>query len=97
MQATVRFFTSLRELVGRKEETVVFSEDEKVTINMVLKMLTKKFGKPFVEYVYDHKTGELKSYLQLLVNGKSASTLSGMQTELRTGDVLAILPPVGGG
>lgn len=97
MQVTVRFFTSLRELVGRKEETVVFLEDEKVTINLVLKMLTKKFGKPFVEYVYDHKTGELKSYLQLLVNGKSASTLSGMQTELRTGDVLAILPPVGGG
>ena len=97
MQVTVRFFTSLRELVGRKEETVVFSEDEKVTVNMVLKKLTKKFGKPFVEYVYDNKTGGLKSNLQLLVNGKSASTLSGLQTELRAGDVLAILPPVGGG
>jgi molybdopterin synthase sulfur carrier subunit len=97
LQVTVRFFTSLRELVGRKEETVVFSEDEKVTVTMVLKTLTKEFGKPFVEYVYDNKTGGLKSYLQLLVNGNSASTLRGLQTELRAGDVLAILPPVGGG
>ncbi len=97
MQVTVRFFTSLRELVGRKEETIVFSDDEKVTVNMVLKTLTKQYGKPFVDYIHDRKTGELKSSLQLLVNGKSASTLSGVKTELRTGDVLAILPPVGGG
>jgi molybdopterin converting factor small subunit len=39
----------------------------------------------------------VKGFLQLLVNGKSIATLSGLKTELATGDVLAILPPVGGG
>jgi MoaD family protein len=87
----------LREIVNRKEETFEFPEGEKVTVDNVLKILSQRYGKRFVEYVYDGKTGEVRGFLQLLVNGKSASTLNGLQTELEDGDVLAILPPVGGG
>ena len=66
-------------------------------MDIVLKTLAQRYGKRFVEYVYDEKTGEVKGFLQFLVNGKSAATLNGLQTELEDGDVLAILPPVGGG
>ena len=97
LQVSVRFFTSLREIVGKKEETVEFPEGEKVTVEVALKMLTQSYGNRFVEYVYDAKTGEVKGFLQFLVNGKSASTMNGLETELADGDVLAILPPVGGG
>ena len=97
MQVSVRFFTSLREIVDKKEETLKFSDGEKVTVDLVLKMLAQRFGKRFVEYVYDGKTGEVRGFLQFLVNGKSASTQNGIETELEDGDVLAILPPVGGG
>jgi len=97
LQVSVRFFTSLREIIGKKEETLEFPEGAVVTVDMVLKTLRQRYGKAFVEYVYDRKTGEVKRFLQLLVNGKSASILNGLQTELATGDVLAILPPVGGG
>jgi len=97
LQVSVRFFTSLREIIGKKEETLEFPEGERVTVDMVLRTLKQRYGKPFIEYVYDQKTGAVKGFLQFLVNGKSASTLSGLQTELETDDVLAILPPVGGG
>ena len=97
MQVSVRFFTSLREIIGKKEETLEFPEDEALTVDVVLKALKQRHGHRFVEYVYDRKTGAIKGFLQLLVNGKSASTLSGLQTGLADGDVLAILPPVGGG
>ena len=97
MQVSVRFFTSLREITNKKEETLKFPEGEKVTVDMVLKTLTQRYGKRFVEYVYDRKTGEVRGFLQFLVNGKSAATLNGLETELEDGDVLAILPPVGGG
>jgi MoaD family protein len=97
LQVSVRFFTSLRELVGKKEETLEFPEGEAVTVDVVLEVLKQRYGQPFVEYVYDRKTGAMKGFLQLLVNGKSASTLKGLQTELADCDVLAILPPVGGG
>jgi MoaD family protein len=97
LQVSVRFFTSLREIVDKKEETLKFPEGEKATVDMVLKTLSQRYGKPFVEYVYDAKTGEVRVFLQFLINGKSAATLNGLQTKLEDGDVLAILPPVGGG
>jgi molybdopterin synthase sulfur carrier subunit len=97
LQVSVRFFTSLREIVNKKEEILKFPEGEKVTVDLVLKTLAQRFGKRFVEYVYDSKTGEIRGFLQLLINGKSASTLNGLETELEDSDILAILPPVGGG
>ncbi|MGB9672216.1 MAG: ubiquitin-like small modifier protein 1 [Candidatus Norongarragalinales archaeon] len=96
MRVSVRFFTSLRELIGKREETLEFSDDERVTVDVVLKRLAERYGKGFVEYVYD-ADGEVKGFLQFLVNGRSASTLRGLETELSDGDVLAIIPPVGGG
>ncbi len=97
MHVSVRFFTLLREITNKKEETLKFPEDEKVTVEVVLKTLSQRYGKPFVEYVYDRTTGETRGFLQFLVNGKSAATMKGLQTELKDGDLLAILPPVGGG
>jgi molybdopterin synthase sulfur carrier subunit len=97
LQVSVRFFTSLRETVGKKEETLTFPKNSKVTVDTVLKTLAQRYGKRFVEYVYDEKTDKVKGFLQFLVNGKSATALNGLQTELEDDDVLAILPPVGGG
>jgi MoaD family protein len=97
LQVSVRFFTSLREIVDKKEEALKFSEGERVTVDVVLKTLAQRYGKRFVEYVYDRKTKDVRGFLQFLVNGKSATTIKGLETELEDGDVLAILPPVGGG
>ena len=97
MEVKVRFFTNLREIVNKREETLTFTQGEKVTVDLVLKTLAQKYGKPFTEYVYNGKTGQPKNFLQFLVNGTSTSTLNGLETELKDGDVLAILPPVGGG
>jgi sulfur-carrier protein len=96
LQIKVRFFTSLREIVGKREETMVMAENN-VTVDLVLKTLSEKYGAPFVEYVYDTKTGQPRRFLQFLINGTSISTLNGFETELKESDVLAILPPVGGG
>ena len=97
VQVKVRFFTSLREIVDKREETLSFAKDERVSVDLVLKTLAEKYGKPFTEYVYDGSTMHPKGFLQFLVNGNSTSTLNGLETVLKEGDVLAILPPVGGG
>ncbi len=97
MNVKVRFFTSLREIVNKREENLKLIEDKKITVDSVLKMLSQEYGIAFTEYVYDSKTGQPKNFLQFLVNGNSTSTLNGLGTELKDGDVLAILPPVGGG
>ena len=97
MYVSVRFFTRLREITNKREETLNFPENQKVTVDKVLKTLAKQYGKAFVDYVYNGKTGKPKNFLQFLVNGTSTATLNGLETELKDGDVLAILPPVGGG
>lgn len=75
----------------------MFPDADKVTVALVLKTLSQKYGKPFNEYVYNGETGQPRNFLQFLVNGTSTQTLSGLETLLKDGDVLAILPPVGGG
>jgi len=97
LRVSVRFFASLRELVGKKVEILEFSDSAEVTVEKGLKRLAEFYGKDFVEYVFSEKAGEIKSYLTLLVNGRSTAVLNGLETRLTDGDVLAILPPVGGG
>ena len=93
----MRFFASLRELVGKKVEYIEFQGCEEATVEKVLKRLSEIYGKDLVEYVFDGRTGEIQSYLLLLVNGRNITMLDGLETRLIDGDVLAILPPVGGG
>ncbi len=97
MQVSVRFFTILREITAKKEETLQFAEDEKVTIGVVLEKLASHYGKPFADYVFDSQSGAVRGYLQFFVNGQSASALKRLETELHDADVVAIVPPVGGG
>jgi len=90
----VRFFTTLREIVGKKEEQIELSGS--VTLEALLKQLSKKYGKDFEDYIYD-ELGNVRGHLQFLKNGKSASAEQGLKTKLGEGDQVAILPPVGGG
>ena len=97
MIVKVLFFTSLREITGKREELIELFDKEKISIALILEMLTKRFGNSFREYVYSPKTKRVRGFLQFLVNGKSIQPLNILQVNLKDGDVLAILPPVGGG
>jgi len=94
MKVTVKFFTTLREIVGEPQEQIELPEP--VTVNELLRQLGKKYGEKFMRYVYDEK-GMVRGHLHFLINGKSITTQQGLKTKLKENDVLAILPPVGGG
>ena len=97
VKVSVRFFTSLREITGKREEILEFSRGEGATVEDALKRLGELHGKSFAEYVYDPKSGEVRGFLQFLVNGRNVTSNKGLKTKLSNGDVLAIIPPVGGG
>jgi MoaD family protein len=97
VEVKVRFFTALREIIGKREENFSLPDDETATVETVLKLLSRKYGAPFTDYVYDPQSGQPRGFLKFLVNGASTQPLLGIKTPLNNGDVLAILPPVGGG
>jgi molybdopterin synthase sulfur carrier subunit len=94
MKIEVKFFTHVRELTGKKVDKLEISNA--ITIDELITLLSNKYGKKFKEYIYD-KEGELQGFLSVLVNGKNINILQGFGTKLKEGDVVAILPPVGGG
>jgi molybdopterin synthase sulfur carrier subunit len=94
IKITIKFFTTLREIVSKKEEQLEFSRP--ITVEALLKQLSKIYGKDFVDYVFD-ELGNVRGHLQILINGRSITTMQGFKTKLNNGDQIAILPPVGGG
>jgi len=94
IKVAVRFFTTLREITGKKEELLEFSKP--TNVDVVLKQLSKKYGKDFDDYMFD-ELGDVRGHLQVLINGRSVSTMRGLKTQLKDADQVAILPPVGGG
>ena len=88
---TVKLFANLRELAGTRELEMKAS-----TVEELLKKLIEKFGSSFEKELFVSENRIRDEYL-LLVNGKNYEFLDGRKTKLKDNDVIAILPPVGGG
>jgi molybdopterin synthase sulfur carrier subunit len=94
MKVEVKFFTSLREITGKKADEIPLQTVS--TVEELLNLLSEKYGKKFREYIYS-KEGNVQDFLSFLVNGRNINVLQGFDTELKQGDIIAIIPPVGGG
>jgi molybdopterin synthase sulfur carrier subunit len=94
MKVEVKFFTSLREITGKKADEIPLQTVS--TVEELLNLLSEKYGEKFREYIYDKK-GNVQDFLSFLVNGRNINVLQGFDTELKQGDIIAIIPPVGGG
>jgi len=80
-RVTIAYFARARECAGAAEEEL------ELTQPVSLKQLVSKI------IAIHPNLAEIKQTLSLLVNGKWVSE----QTELKDGDRVALLPPVGGG
>ncbi len=80
----VKFFATLREITGKREEVVNGS-----TIEDVLNTLHEEYGEKFKK--------ELRERSMILVNGKNIEHLKGIKTKVSEEDTISIFPPAGGG
>lgn len=94
MKIKAKFFTSLREITGKKVEEIQLQRV--ITVEELLILLSEKYGKEFREYIYN-KNGKVQSFLSFILNGKNINVLQSFSTKLKEGDIIAIIPPVGGG
>jgi MoaD family protein len=86
MEVEVRYYAMIREATGRRIETVAVPPKSSVG----------RYGRDFTRYVYDGEK-RVRDYLSFMLNGINVNSLKGFETLLKDGDVLSILPPVGGG
>lgn len=76
---------------GEKEISISGS-----TISEIIASLAEKYGDSFERRVLD-TDGKPRSVLNLYVNGKNIRFLSGLDTQLKDGDEVMLLPAVSGG
>ncbi|MBS7653122.1 MAG: ubiquitin-like small modifier protein 1 [Candidatus Bathyarchaeia archaeon] len=94
MEVEVRYYAILRELAGKRFEKVALPEGS--SVRDVIDLLVKRYGEGFERYIYDNEK-RLRSYLSYMLNGININSLKGFETPLRDGDILSLLPPIGGG
>jgi molybdopterin synthase sulfur carrier subunit len=95
MKVKVKFFALVRELTGKREEVVDLEDD--ATVRTLLGKLVDEYGAKFRDYIFDSASKEPKGHIQFLMDGRNITLMQGLDTTLREGTSLAILPPVGGG
>jgi len=92
MRITIKLFASLREAAGSSEITLKLAEE--LNVQNVIRYILEKYAQLKEKMLISN--GQIKKSIQILLNGRNISA-NGLNTKVKDGDVIAILPAVGGG
>ncbi len=70
-------------------------EAEKLTVNQLLALLSQITGKDLEKIL--KRDGELSPFISIFVNGRNVRYAEGLETEVKNGDEVSIVPTVAGG
>ncbi len=91
MAVTVRIPTALRRVTQGQGEVQV----EAKTIGELIEKLEEEF--PGIKERLVDEDGEIRKFVNFFVNDEDIRFLKGKDTELKDGDVVAIIPAIAGG
>lgn len=80
---------------NKREEEIEIKED--ATVTDLLMRLSEKYGEPFKKAIYEPKGTDVKSNYIVTVNDYLLNQLKGLETKLKDGDHVTLLPIVSGG
>lgn len=87
----VTFYGELARITGEKKIDI-----EASILKEVINRLIAKYGENFRERIYD-ETGNQRRFINIYVNGKDIRFINQLETALKEGDNISIIPAVGGG
>ena len=93
MNVRVRFYGMVYDEVGTREWEMELGRAS--TVNTLLSILVERHP-PLSGLVFDDE-GVFREYLEVAVNHTDIIGLNGLETVLNEGDVVLIMPPIGGG
>jgi MoaD family protein len=92
---TVKTIGSFKEIIGTKE--IELSLEEGITLKDLLIHMTERWGDALESKLFEPGTATPFPYIRLMVNGQDIAFLNRMQTVIKEGDEVLILPPAYGG
>lgn len=95
MKVIFKFETTLRGMLGEKQEEIVLSSA--ATVEEAWRNISNKYGQMLGGGQRESGNVALPMVIDIQVNGRSITTLQGFQTKLKEGDEITFLPLVTGG
>lgn len=96
MKTKVEYIGHIKGITQNKREEEIQMKDD-ATITDLLVLLSRKYGEPFKKAIYEPKGTDVKPNYIITVNGYLLNQLKGLETRLKNGDNVTILPIVSGG
>jgi len=95
MKVTLHTILGIKDVVGQRLTEIELPNGS--TVEDFLKYLRERWGDELSVRIFHPKGVRLLPYVRVMVNGQTIEFLDGMETQLKEGDEVLILPPVSGG
>ena len=95
MKVTLHTILGLKDVIGQRLTEVDLPQGS--TVEDFLTYLRERWGDKLSTRLFDPDSGAVLPYVRIMVNGQTIDYLEGMETPLKEGDEVLILPPVSGG
>jgi MoaD family protein len=96
LKVKVEYVGHIKNLIDDKSQEEIEIEDNSSIADLFL-LLSQKYGEPFKKAVYEPGGLDVKSNFMATVNGNLLNQLKGVETKLKNGDRVTLMPVVSGG
>ncbi len=95
MKITLHTILGLANIVGQRQTEIDLLQGS--TVQDFLSYMRERWGNQLSTHLFDPDSGAVLGYVRIMVNGQAIEFLQGLETPLKEGDEVLILPPVSGG
>ena len=95
VKVKIHYLGLVKTYTGKTEDECTIQPGN--TLSDLLNRLAKEFGKQFTKDVYEPNAKDVKPTFSVAVNGVFIGQLNGLDTELKDGDNVILMPLVTGG
>lgn len=96
MKVTVDYLGYIKGVLGVKQPENIELKDPSLVRDLLV-VLAEKHGVPFKKAIYEPDSADLKSTYIMAVNGLLLNQLNELDTKLKEGDHIILMPIVSGG
>jgi len=95
MKVTLHTILGIKEVIGQRLTEIELPRGS--TVEDFLTCMRDRWGDKLSARLFHPESGAVLPYVQIMINGQTINFLQGMETPLKEGDEILILPPVSGG